>query len=157
MIPISSKGVLVLVNPYLAGRTYRRARRSKRGFALLDSVIALTVASLLIVYGLSLMMRTTSSSDAARQTTIAYNMARQQIENVRTFRAAPLPNRFEGPLLGDTSLLAHLNNGSGTLTLATYRGTVKQVTVKIRWNVGARSQTREIAVTSLVAAGGVTP
>ena len=147
----------MLINPRYSSRASINLRRSKRGFALLDSVIALTVASLLIVYGLSLMMRATSSSDAARQTTIAYNMARQQIENIRTFRGAPLPNRFEGPLLWDTSLLTHLNNGSGTLTLSTYRSTVKQVTVKIRWNDGARSRTREIAVTSLVAAGGVTP
>ncbi len=132
-------------------------RRRRRGFALLDTVIALTMASMLIVYGLSLMMTTTSSGDAARQTTIAYNLARQQIENVRAFRGAPLPNRFEGPLLGDTAMLSHLNNGSGTLTLSTYRGTVKQVTVKIRWTVSARSATREIAVTSLVASGGVTP
>ena len=112
---------------------------------------------LLIVFGLSLLMTSSSGIDAAQQTTIAYNAARQQIENVRSFRGAPLANRVDAPLVGPMPQLAALNGGSGTLTIQDYRNTVKRVTVALRWRTGARGQPRQLSLTTLVGPGGVTP
>ena len=103
------------------------------------------------------MMTASSSINAAQQTTVAYNAARQQIENVRSFRAAPLPDRTDAPLIAPMSQLALLNDGRGTLTIQPFRGAVKQVTVRLNWRSGAGGPRRSLSLSTLVAPGGVTP
>jgi hypothetical protein len=102
------------------------------------------------------MMTSSSAYDRAEQATLAYNAARQQIENVRSVKGALLANRTNAALLGPMPQLAQLSGGNGTLTIATYRSPVKQVTVTINWTAGGQRQNRSISMTTLVAAGGVT-
>lgn len=113
-------------------------------------------AALVGVSSLSLIMSASAAADGARQATIAYNAARQALENVRSLRGAPLANRSNAALIGSVPQLSELNNGTGTLSITTYRAPVKQVTVTINWRAGGRAQARSITVTTLVAPGGVT-
>ncbi len=137
---------------------FQRLRGTRRGFLLLDAVLALTLAVLLILYGLSLMMTTASASDAAQQTTVAYNAARQAIENVRSFHGAKLANgKYSNAALGPLPQLAQLGGGSASMTVEDYRNPVKRVRVVIDWYAGGRAQPRSITLTTLVGPGGVTP
>lgn len=132
-------------------------RRKRQGFMLIEAMIAMVLAALMIAYGLPLMMISSSAQNHAQQTTLAYTAARQAVENVRAFRDASLSDQAEGALIGSVPQIASLNQGTGTLTIATHRGPVKRVTVTIHYRAGAASQPKSLTLTTLVAPGGVTP
>lgn len=135
-----------------------RVRRRQRGVFLLDAMIALTVSTTLVLYGFSLIMSTASASDAGKQTTIAYNAARQAVENVRMFRGAVLKNgTYDAASLGSMPQLALLNQGAGKIILQDFRGPVKKMTVVISWKTGGNPSSRSISIVSLISPGGVTP
>ena len=137
-----------------------RARARRRGFLLLDALMALMLAATIIVYGLSLMMTSSSASDAAQQTTVAYNAARQAIENVRSFRGAPLPNdTYTLTGLGAVPQLSELTDPGGNVRIddSPLGGGAKRVTVTVTWHAGRARQQHAIKVTTLVASGGVAP
>ncbi len=133
---------------------FTRRRRARRGGVLLEAMLGMMVASFITVSGLSLMVSASSVSDGAKQSTIAYNIARQQIENMRSLRGAQMANVTNQALT--LPELAQLNGGAGTLTVQTYRDTVKRVSVTINWRAGQNRQPRTMTVTTLMAPGGVT-
>lgn len=136
----------------------RRRHLRRRGFLLLDALLTLAVAGLLILYGLSLMVASSSASDAAEQTALAYNAARQAIENVRSYHGAKLVNdSYPDDALGALPQLDQLNNGSARVLVEDYRGPVKKVRVTVSWRTGSRALPRSVTLTTLVAPGGVTP
>ncbi len=134
-----------------------RRRRAERGGMLVDAMLGIVIAGIVGLAGLSLMMTSASASDGARQTALAYAAARQQIENVRSLRGSRLATGNYANLLNPATQLAALNNGSGTLAIAAYRGTVRKVTVTIRWRSGGQARNRSLSVTTLVTPGGVAP
>jgi type II secretory pathway pseudopilin PulG len=94
----------------------RLRRRGGRGIVLVDALLALTVAAMLIFYGLSLMMTSSHATDAAQQTTLAYNAARQQLENVRSLRGAALAEgTYHSVRLSDGSYVLRPQLADGTL------------------------------------------
>ena len=145
-------------NPWFQGTTrpcpFIRRRRARRGGALIEAMLGMIVASFLTVSGLSLMVSASSVSDGAKQSTIAYNIARQQVETMRSLQGARMPNVTNQALT--LPELSQLNSGTGTLTVQTHRNTVKKVTVRINWRSGQGRQLRAITVTTLMAPGGVT-
>lgn len=97
-------------------RERRLRRRGGRGIVLVDALLALTVAAMLIFYGLSLMMTSSHATDAAQQTTLAYNAARQQLENVRSLRGAALAEgTYHSVRLSDGSYVLRPQLADGTL------------------------------------------
>lgn len=135
-----------------------RGRKRQRGAFLLDAMMSIAVASTMLLYGLSLMMTTASSADAAKQTTVAYNAARQAIENVRSYRGAVLRNgTYDAEALGAMPQITEFNHGTGTVVVESFRDPVKKVTVLISWHTGGRPAYRSISIVSLVTPGGVTP
>ena len=120
-------------------------------------MLGIVVAGFVTLSGMSLMMTTASASDGARQTALAYAAAREQLENVRSLRAAKLANGTYTTLLNPATQLAQLNNGSGTLTVSDYRTSVKQVSVTIRWREGGSARVRSFSLTTLITRSGVTP
>jgi len=135
----------------------RRQRQAERGGVLIEAMLGMVVAGFVTLSGMSLMMTTASASDGARQTALAYAAAREQIENVRSLRAAKMANGTYTNLLNPATQMAQLNNGSGTLSVSDYRAPVKQVTVTIRWRAGGAARARSLSLTTLIAPGGVTP
>lgn len=138
------------------GRRTRRPR-AERGGILVDAMVGIVIAGFVGLAGLSLMMTSASASDGARQTALAYAAARQQIENVRSLSGSRLASGTYSTLLSPATQLAALNNGSGTLAIAAYRGSVRKVTVTILWRSGGQGRRRSLALTTLVTPGGVTP
>ncbi len=154
--------------PFLTTRAVRRRCApfaglrpvARRGFLLLDALLALMAAVMLILYSLSLMMSASSASDAAQQTTVAYNAARQAIENVRSFHGAPLANdTYTLTQLGPVPQFNQLNSPGGSVRIdnSPFGGPVKRVTVAVTWRAGGNQQERSVRVTTLVTPGGVAP
>lgn len=140
----------------------QRRVREGRGFLLLDTLLAMMMALMFILGGMSLMMTASSASDASQQTTMAYNTARQQIENIRALRGVPLADGAyttpigEMPQMGPGGTLA---GGTIRTTIGPYdtSTTLKRVTVALRWRAGERQQSKQIELTTIVAPRGVTP
>ena len=128
-------------------------------FVLLDMMIALAVATLVLLSAFSLVIASVAALNVARQNAVAYNAARQITENVRLYKAAPLANGTypDVTVFGPVPQLAQLSGGAASLTIATYRGAVKSVTVSVSWRAGERSKARQRAFVTLVAPQGVTP
>ena len=134
---------------------------------MLDAILALMAAFMLVIYGLSLTMTTSSASDSARQTTLAYNAARQAIENARSFHGAKLADGTYSTEDGSMSIVGplpqvdELSGGRAAIRIQTLRSSgpslMKQAWVTIAWRAGGRAQDRSITVTTLVSAGGVAP
>jgi len=77
---------------YQSALTPPQCRRRCRGFLLMDAMLALGLATLTILAAASLIVSATSAADAARQNNIAYNAARQVVENLRQDQKARLTN-----------------------------------------------------------------
>lgn len=146
---------------------HRPRRRSQRAaaaaFLLLDTMLALSVAVLVMLAACSLVVSGAAAADAARQNNAAYNCARQVIENLRLRRGVSLPN---GPypdatVFGPVPQLAYLRGGTGSpaaasMSVSTWRGSVKQVTVTVTWRAGQDGgRTRSRTTTALVGPKGV--
>ena len=119
-------------------------RRRWGGFLLLDVLIGLAVTSFVLLATISLLINAAGAADAAKQNTIAYNAARQVVENVRNYRGAPLaPGEYTDvrafgavPQL-DATATSGMKDARATMSIRMYRNPVKLVTVEVRW-AGAR-------------------
>jgi type II secretory pathway pseudopilin PulG len=122
-------------------------------------VVALFISSSVLVTAATLATRVAAATDTANQMTRAYNVARQALENVRSYRGARLaPGTYDAAQFGEVTQLVDLGpHSSATVTLDSYRDPVKRVTVAVRWYTSAPSRIRTISVTSLMTSGGVTP
>jgi type II secretory pathway pseudopilin PulG len=136
------------------------APRARRGFLLLDTLLALMTAVMLIVYSLSLMMTAASGADAAKQSVIAYNAARQVVENLRLRKGAGLyDGTYDATVFGPMPQLSLLNGGAATVKISDsgWSGTVKMAQVSVNWHSGGRSQPKSRTLTAIFTSGGVAP
>lgn len=143
-----------------AARLVKGNKRGKRGMLLLDTLLALTVGVFVILAAYSLTITTAASGNAAKQNNLAYNAARQAIENVRQYKGARITDNvyLDPTLFGPIPQLAELPGSSGTMTISTYRKPVKRVSVTISWQGrGAKSMLKQRTVVTLVAPKGITP
>ena len=120
-------------------------------------MLGIVAAGFVTLSGMSLLLTSDSAADGARQTTLAYAAARQQLENVRSLRGAKLANGTYANLLSPAPQLAQMNGASGTLTVSDHRAPLKRVTVTITWREGGAARARSLSLTTLITAGGVTP
>lgn len=141
----------------------RRRRGPVAAFLLLDTMLALSVAVLVLLASCSIVVSGAAAADAARQNNAAYNCGRQVIENLRLRRGAAVPN---GPypdatVFGPVPQLAYLRGSTGSpaaasMSVTTWRGPVKQVAVTVTWRAGANGgRPRSRTTTALVGPKGV--
>jgi Tfp pilus assembly protein PilV len=150
--------------PTRPGATARR-RRPVAAFLLIDTMIALFVATLVMLGACSLVVSGAAAADAARQNNAAYNCGRQVIENLRLRRAErPLADGAypDVTVFGPVPQLAYLRGDGGSnpatasMNVSTWRGSVKQVTVTVTWRAGANAgRVRTRTTTALIGPKGV--
>jgi type II secretory pathway pseudopilin PulG len=129
-------------------------------------LIAVAITTFILLSSVALLASASSAADAARQNTVAYNAARQVIENIRQYRGAPLPASttqvYSLEQFGPVPQLQQLTSqrggagATGELRILPYRDTVKMVTVRVVWRSGDRGgKLRERTLTTLIAPEGV--
>jgi Tfp pilus assembly protein PilV len=145
--------------PFSLRRRAGQNRRFLRGTSLIEVTVALFISSSVLVTATTLATRVAAATDSANQMTRAYNVARQALENVRSYRGARLADgTYDAAQFGELNQILDLGpNSSATVTLDTYRAPVKRVTIAVRWYTSSPSHIRTITVTSLMTSGGVTP
>jgi hypothetical protein len=138
--------------------SYRKRRRI-RGAMLLDAIIALFVAVTVMVSSTSLAVSALAGAEGSRQQNMATNAARQVFENLRTYKGAKILNGSyaDATVFGSVPQLSQMASSSSSVIISTYRGTVKQAKVTVKWRAGSTRRQREMSVTTLITPLGVTP
>ena len=136
------------------------SRRRCQGFLMLEMTFAMAIAIFVILSALGFMISAAAASNVSRQNTIAYNAARQVVENVRIYKGAKLTsNSYSNvTVFGPVPQLSQLNEGAASMTIATWRAPIKQVTVTVTWRAGDKGgMPRSKTLVALVSPKGVTP
>ena len=126
---------------------------------LLDACVALFVATTVLTASSSLAVSALAAAESSRQQSIATNAARQVFENLRAYKGAKIENGSyaNATVFGSVPQLAQMSYASTSVVVSSYRGTVKQAKVTIRWRAGSTRKQREMSVTTLIAPQGVAP
>lgn len=128
---------------------------------LLDAMLALIVGVFVILAAYSLTITLTASGNAAKQNNLAYNAARQVIENVRHYKAAPLANNVypDPTVFGPIPQLAELPGSNASVSISTYRKPLKRVSVTITWEGRGNSKSllKQRTLVTLIGPKGMTP
>jgi prepilin-type N-terminal cleavage/methylation domain len=147
-----------------------RARRvggngDKRGYSLIEVMIALLLSVAGFVPILSLLTMSQQVGQQAQIQAVAYNVARQQMEQLRALDHSnrPLTAEKAFPIPDDATAALPLRASAVTMTgtyaiTATTSGTLRQIDVVVRWKSAVRgsgsaaqSPTSEVRLTTLVA------
>jgi Tfp pilus assembly protein PilV len=136
-----------------------RKRRRVAGAMLLDALIALFVAVTVMTASTSLTVSALAAAESSRKQSVAVNAARQVFENLRSYKGAKIENGTyaDATVFGSVPQLSQMAQGTASVVISTYRTTVKQAKVTIRWRTGSRRRQREMSVTTLITGQGVTP
>jgi hypothetical protein len=127
---------------------------------MLEMTFALAIAVFVILSAFAFMISAAAASNVARQNTIAYNAARQVVENVRLYKGAKLANGSypDVTVVGPVPELSQLTGAGASMTIADWRPPIKQVTVMVTWRAGDRGgMSRSKALVALISPKGVTP
>lgn len=127
-------------------------RRLKKGFTLVETLIALAlVGATLVVFGAA--VATLPAIKTARDQNIAYHVAAKKIEELRKtpFDSLPASGSFSDPGL------SNLSSSTASLVISDYEGSsdIKRVTATVSWDMlGA---TRDIVLETLIGESGLNP
>jgi prepilin-type N-terminal cleavage/methylation domain-containing protein len=120
----------------------------RSGFSLIEVIFAISVIAIAVIGILSVMLVSVRLQEAARETDLASNSAREQIERIRGTNFATIQATFGGtnftvPGLPDA---AGNSNGvnQGAVTITPLAGDLLDIQVTVTWRsaTGADSQTR---------------
>lgn len=129
---------------------------------LIDLMIALTLGLVVMMATCSLMVSATGVGTTTRENDIAYNAARQVLENVRQYKGAVVVDNTytDATVFGSVPQLALLSSSAtASVKVATYRGTMKQVTATVTWKGATTDRTglsRSRKLSALIAPRGIT-
>jgi Tfp pilus assembly protein PilV len=135
-----------------------RARHRKRGYLLVEAMIAVFVGTLVLISTISLVTAGAVAAEAARQNNLAVNGARQILENIRLRRGAMVINGSyaDATVFGPAPQIAALRDGSASLTISTWEYSVKSVVITVKWRAGeGGGKVRTRVVSALVGPRGV--
>lgn len=134
-------------------------RRPRTGLALLDTLVALGLAVLVLLAFLQLLITAYATSTTLTDSTIAYNAARQIIENARQYKGAPFATGdYNASAFGAVPQLSQLRNGTAAVNIASQTTGVKKLSIRITWTVGIRGgSTRTYDAIALVSSNGIAP
>lgn len=113
-------------------------------------MLAIVIASMGTIACLSLSIASNMSRQAAVENNVAYNAARQILENTRLYKGGLLAN---GPYtqtnilsLGEVPQLNSLVNPSVSMTVSTWRTRVKYVKVTVSWTSNSTNYVKKSQV-----------
>ena len=138
----------------------RNRRKKYAGALLLDLMLAIFVCTFVLISAVSLITTAVAASESSKYNTIAYNAARQAVENLRQYKNAKIVDGTYTDLtaFGPVPQLAELRNPTSSMTVSTFRKPVKMVTVTVTFQAGTTGQRTVVRrVTGLVSPRGVTP
>lgn len=94
-----------------------RARRSRRGMTLIEAMIAMAIVAVAMLALVSLIVSSGTVQDDSRQRTIAYNAARDVIENMRALiDITKIYDAYkQGGSVGNEFWIADIPHGDGSL------------------------------------------
>jgi hypothetical protein len=135
---------------------------------MIDTIIAMAVGVVLILSTTAVLIAANSANDAAAQNAIAYNAARQVVENLRIRKAAVIKTTtgyVDATTYGPVPQLDKLTNATANVQITNPRGILIQADVKVTWTAGDRRNAnlsgavsqRTRILTALFAKNGVAP
>ena len=136
-----------------------RLRGWRRAFLMLDTIVAMFVGGIVILGCYTIVSSASSGANTARQNALACNAARQVIENLRRYKATPVSNGTysDATVFGSVPQLAQLSSSTASVTISTFRGSVDQAVVTIRWRAGGNTAQKSRQYAALLMQGGITP
>lgn len=153
-------------------RQKRRLRTGTRGFMLADALIAVVIGALLTLSAVTVLSAASRAANSARQSVVAYNAARQVIENLRVFKASRLIDGTYGPYtnretpfglvpqlgaVGQSAATRPLNAGTVSFTVSTRRNNLRSVRVTVTYNTDVPVKTVTRVLPALLVPDGVAP
>jgi len=125
-----------------------------------DALVALTLGTSVIMATAQLMTSAAVAANSSRETNLAYNAARQALENARLYKGAKLASTAypDAAVFGPIPQKAQLSDCSVSMSVADYDPPVKIATVRVTWTSASRmGGKKERTLTALVTPCGVTP
>lgn len=135
-----------------------RVKRGNRGSLYIEFLIAVFVVAIGSAGIISLLSASSQASKGNLYYTVASQIAREEIENIRSTKACLLSNRTSASLISNTSALTQLPSGAGTLTIedsSTLTG-AKDITVTITWVQPSDKRTKTLTYKTMVSPYGPT-
>ncbi len=122
-----------------------RYNGSKRGFTLIEAVIALFLLGLILLIFQGT-LRNMPLIKYAKNQDIALKIASSELESLRAggYAALPVSGSFSDPLI------ATLPSGAGGVSVTTYNAETKQVTVTVTWREAGKETDSSVTLTTLM-------
>jgi type II secretion system protein I len=124
----------------------------KRGFTLLEVLVAVAVLALMIVSTSALLQRIQVNSRETRDKDLALRIARDQLEKLRADGYAVLPANSSF----SHTLLTSLDSSTAAITVTEHNAETKQLVTTVSWR-GSDGALRSVALTTLITETGGLP
>ena len=122
-----------------------RYSASKRGFTLIEAVIALFLLGLILLIFQGT-LRNMPLIKYAKNQDLALKIASSEMESLRAggYDALPVSGSFSDPLL------ASLPSGVGGVSVTAYNAEMKQVVVTVTWREAGKAADSSVSLTTLM-------
>lgn len=126
------------------------SKRGQKGSTIIEIIISLFIFGIvLVIY--SAASNTLLLNKGTKNQQLAFRIASNQMEILRATAYDSLP---AGGSLSDP-LLSTLPSGTVVLTVSSYNAKTKELTVTVSWKEVGNSNTRNVALTTLITKGGL--
>ena len=114
------------------------ARSVRRGFTLVEVIMAVTVLALVLVTSITTIQRAMSNLDSARSLETASRIMQCEIEKERLFTWTAVSNASYAPavdaqFLSDPSITSRFTLSRSLTTVANHNSLMVQVTLRVAW------------------------
>jgi hypothetical protein len=129
-----------------------------RGAILIEAILGILICSLLAVSLIELLMMSSQINRSNKGYTIASQIARAEIENIRSTKACLLSNCTDASPTGSYPSLTSLPGGVVKLTIndSSLLTGGKDVTVTVTWKYPATNKTQTLSLKTMVSPDGPT-
>ncbi len=128
-------------------------------FTLVDALVAATMFVGVAALSIPTFVTTVVVHRSIERATLAREIARNVIENIRDFGVVNLVDgNYALTKFGSVDSLTSLPNASGTIVVTTPSVAVREVVIKVQWTAGIRQgQARTFTTVTVLTPGGVSP
>ena len=134
-------------------------RRLICAFTLVDALVAATMFVGVAALSIPTFVTTVVVHRSIERATLAREIARNVIENIRDFGVVNLVDgNYALTKFGSVDSLTSLSNASGTIVVTTPSVAVRKVVIRVQWIAGVRQgQARTFTTVTVLTPGGVSP
>jgi len=134
-------------------------RRSICAFTLVDALVAATMLVGVAALSIPTFVSTVVVHRSIERATLAREIARNVIENIRDFGVVNLVDgNYTLTKFGSVDSLTLLPNAAGTIVVTTPSVAVRKVIIRVQWTAGIRQgQARTFTTVTVLTPGGVSP